>query len=425
MNANDFYVVFEKELDQLEVELILKYWKFYEDDSLKFLNTIKSLTLNTDFKNTSQVSTFVSERCYLTSTCLDFSCKICKSAFKASSREHFKRIIDAESICEECKIVEINKEAKDILKIMKYDIDENNYFSVDFFECNTSYLEKIYLFIILSEFDVKENGLINRWDSFSMKKYSKEFDFILGSLIEKNVIFRVKFEAELDSYIRYMQNFFCRNKFILDPSIIDQYRPISEKIPSQGFYLRRAKEDDSYQDWMIEIFQGIQNSILSDNDINILRNYIQYIQLNKVYVLLNTVKEAYAIDVEQNIALDSIFIFLINNYSLQHIYNIFCYQAEKTTTIIHVKTKGGKVKLSYTEKSKIFRSKVEAYLNYLSAQNKKHEHTKPLPFNWHTTHIEYFTSIHIFQEGINWASLSTQEIISKWLNSPTVRVLDS
>ena len=60
-------------------------------------------------------------------------------------------------------------------------------------------------------------------------------------------------------------------------------------------------------------------------------------------------------------------------------------------------------------------------MNYLEKNNKSTYEIK-IPNTVIGSSIEYFSSYFIMGELVSWTELSGNEIISKWINSPTLKI---
>lgn len=194
--------------------LFEKYWKVGE--SKKFVHTERDIQLEYKIKSSSKLVNLIKENGYAYIEQPSYSCEICNEPHKFYTRKDFKSFVsEIAHICIKCK------DDKFLLESMRFDkidlhfnkkfktlFDENLYgknkILVSDIIKDLSFLELVYIYVIIDKLDLNINGKIEalKCASFLHEEFYKKNN-ILISLVQKNLLF---FSANffINNYLKYL-----------------------------------------------------------------------------------------------------------------------------------------------------------------------------------------------------------------------------
>jgi hypothetical protein len=418
MPDTNFYLCYENTPNQSEEFLLHKFWMLEDGTKYKFKYNICELQGILGFKNARYVSNFVKTNCFISSNATTHNCDYCKKKFCARNRSEFIKFVKSPPrFCENCYEIQINA-----IALEKIDLLEASEYlsSPDFIIQDLSYLEQISLLIMLSELDITHGkASVFIQDELNLTGVY-EFDIdLLSALLRKNAIYYID-EKDYDPPTLVQEINFYEIQYgqYLYPHVLHALTLQQQKFKKPGVYFSTPANFNNLDEVKDYLFEQINNAELTLFDVEKMSEFIITSLVDKAYQLVNEVKYRHNISVEMKMKLDTVITRLVNNYSLSVAYSMLDYQAMRVSAQYNATP----YMPSYV-KDKLLAKLVEEHMSKLETYNNI-PYVKKLPFHILSSRIEDFVSYYIFAGQLSWSSLSGDEIIEKWLNSPTIKLIE-
>lgn len=421
---NNFYIYFtnEEKINQQKVNLAVQYWDIdYDSKPVKHCHKVNEVVKLFGCESTNALSSEIKKTTITVFNCANTKCPSCgKPSFAKTRAEQLQLIRQSSPVeCAECRKNSLNAELAEILSnLEKVNIDSQFPVISQSNLKELSYLTKTIFLSWLLDKEFKPFKRINLTREEVNLTGSDSFDEkILTELLKLNIIHIVQ-EDELNQLpdLRYGQELINKNYYDLYPTLIAEFEFNYQRIPKPGLYIILPSDLNTIEDYLTHLQNEVFNAHLSTADLQAIEELVTTNRLDISYLLLNEAKNTHKIPVDENMKLDSVLTKLIREYPIKVAFNIINYQAKQTAAELYSQTSMP----SYIQ-SKILCKKIEEYMNYLEKNNKSTYEIK-LPNSVIGSSIEYFSSYFIMGELVSWTELSGNEIVSKWINSPTVNL---
>lgn len=421
---NNFYICFtnKEKIKTEQIDLAIHYWELDNNPkNIKHRYKVNELVKIFNYKTTTELSSEIRQLTFIGFNCKNTKCPSCgKPSIINTRTDHLKLVRQSDPTeCPECKKDHLNAELAEILSSLeKIKIDSKFPEISQSTVQELSYLTKTIFLSWLLDKEFKPYEKINLTREEVNLTGSDSFDEkVLTELLQLNIIHLVQ-EDELNQLpaLKYGRALINRNYYDLYPSLIAEFESNSQKIPKPGLYIILPHELKNMEDYIAHLQNEVLNAQLSSTDLQAIEDLVINNRLDVSYLLLNEAKNKHKIPVDENTKLDSVLTKLIREYPIKVAFNIINYQAKLTAADLYSQPSMP----SYIQ-SKILCKKIEEYMNYLEKNNKS-TYEINIPNTVIGSSIEYFSSYFIMGELVSWTELSGNEIISKWINSPTLKI---
>jgi len=421
MKKPDLYACYLNQLNENEVDLISEFWELGDKKSYPYRFRLRELAEKFGIKNQNGVAKFVAENSFISSNSSNFNCSCCNKKFQSKGRTEFMELLkrDSQLLCKECLQEQVNNLAAD--RGIQLESETKTLHLPTFEEISfqsLSYLNKVALLAMILETDSKESEPVQLTkDELVLSGSDENDEKILRELFLGGAIHIVD-EGELNHtpLLQDTRNFLSKNLDFIDVEIIDRFNTYVRKTPKPGLYFLVPTNLDGLDEYKSHLFADVINSEITELDAEAIKEFVINNRFYQAYQLLNTVISYHKIPVDMNVKLDSVLVALIKNYSLPEAFNILNYQAKNVAAKLYSEP----TMASYIQ-NKLLAKYIESYMIYLREKGKT-TYSIRLPDYIIGSKIEYFSSYYILGELTSWNELSANEIIEKWLNSPTVKI---
>lgn len=416
MRPESFEIKLLSNLHGEELQIIKDYWlqTYTTAGDLKFANTAKTIAEQYRFTNAKELSDFVELHSCLELVDTNFECRKCHSRVGFKNRSMYKEFFKKGYLCVNCELKKNNKKAKDFIDDYKNLLQEKAFSEFDF-----SYLEMIYIFLLLSLDTIGEERFINKnvWESF----YEEErggANIVIQSLFVKRAI--IDKHKDLNNLKEQISLFLQENSSTLSNEQYDSLVRILQVRVQNGIYLAIDEDISNYE---LKIFVGgfIDMFKLDMVDIQQIENFVKNIRLQEIYYLIPEVFSKFPVPYEKNLNLETNLVQLSEYFDLEHSYSLLFYQAKLLAGDLFIE----KIKdeIDHEKHKNKYSNKIASYIKYLVDSKKKPNYPKKLPDNWQFSQIEQFVSLSFFDNHHNWAGMNTREIVSTWLSKVSIKSL--
>lgn len=419
MTETKYYICYENALKQDEAELLHKYWQLDQSSENIYRHKVQDLIGILNFDKESYITKFVKGNCFISSNSQIFNCTSCQIKFNANCRTEFNSLIKRlPTVCDNCKKEEINLIALEKINILESSIQNPIFPEFSYEDLQSlNYVEKIILFVMISEMNVSENEPINFSEGELNLTGVTDIDKdILSSLFNKKAIYVIKDEDynNLPLLIETTE-YIYKNKKHLNSDNINSVNSFLSALYEPGVYFLKPTDSPSFEDFLDKLFEDINNYFITKKDIEILSDLIISILLYQSYYLVNEAKQEHKIPIDMNMKLDIVLTSLVRKYPMPVVFNILNYQAKNVAAKLY----SNAAMPSYIQ-NKLYCKYIEESINYLD-KNNKIPYQKKLPDYMTGSKFEYFSSHYILGDLISWSSLSGDDIIEKWIHSETIK----
>ncbi|MFW2100511.1 hypothetical protein [Acinetobacter johnsonii] len=414
MRPESFEIKLLSNLHGESLQIIKDYWlqTYTTTGDLKFANTAKTITEQYNFTNPKELSNFVELHSFLELVDTNFECRKCHSRVGFKNRSVYKDFFKKGYLCLNCELKKNNKKTKDFIDDYKKILQKKAFFEFDF-----SYLEMIYIFLFLSLATIGEERFINKkvWDSFYEEERG-EANIVLQSLFDKRAI--IDKHKDLNNLKEKISLFLRENSSNLSNEQYDSLVRILQVRVQSGIYLAIDEDVSNHE---LKIFVGgfIATFKLDIVNVKQIENFVKNIRLQEIYYLIKEVYLKFPIPYKKNLNLETNLVQLSDYFDLEHSYSLLFYQAKLLAGDLFIeKIKG---ELDHEKHENKYSNKIASYVKNLADSQKKPNYPKKLPDNWQFSQIEQFVSLSFFDNQLNWAGMSTKEIISTWLSKVSIK----
>jgi len=413
-------ICYTQPLEMEELQVVNKYWEISSSDSLEF--SMKVDDIRALFPEIGMPSSFVSKNSEFVITDNKFACSKCEKMPRVSNRKNYLTTLKSvNTLCSDCKTEEAELEQKrniDILDNYKVSLFEKDYDLADL-----TYIEKLNLFLILSSYYNDDKPLSITNENLDLSG-SQDFDSKLfvemnnkGCLVIVNNLpdeVQDAHDAIYGSFSRlqYDKNHRYNRTIAAEPG---------ELI--KGIYFNMPKQIEDISQVRSELYSHICASKISTSEIQQITQLVEDIRLANLYDCINWLgQEEFKIPIEKSMKLDSLLKFISKSHPLDKVYYSMWYQARETAAYIH-KTGSKDFKTP-----KLFGKFLSDFFTRVKTKGWELKCTRNLPMGVNISAIESLSCELYFDDEFNWVSLTTAEIVSKWLKKLDIQdtpLLDS
>ncbi len=418
MSVVDLYLCYTRSLDQDELDIINKYWELGGDKIYPFKYRLDDLQIFFDFKNRQALSNFVAHSSFISSGSQEFNCRSCGKKNTAINRADFLKLRKkSDSICESCKQLATNIDVLGELNFLESLADVlNSYFEKDDFPI-LSYLEKIYLASLM--LDVSGLPIQTTFDDLNISGNDDLDTEIINNLFETGRIIYF-FEHNLVKNQRgygELVKLIFDNKKLIGNDIIERYNGLLSSTYDAGLYFLFPKSIGSFCEYKSNLLGDVSLAKIKQVDIDSIEELVFSIKLHQAYLLLNISVGKYNVPVDKGVRLNAVLMRLVKKYPMPVVFNIINYQSARVAAKLHA----SKNTQFYIANKYLCRF-IESYIEYLEL-NAKIPYPIQLPDFMTVSKIEFFTSYYILGGLTNWNHLSGDEVVQKWIESPSVKLV--
>ena len=415
MTNKDYELVTNVNYEDFNLEMLKDYWSFKNFESQKFTYSLASLLRKYDLKSSEKLERIVRNSGFLKFSEL-MSCKKCVKEFKALRRRDINydkcNTFSDKLICHNCRSLIADRRTKKILNIFREFNTSQTISEVISPIKELKYLEKIFLYVLLTKTKIDKNGVIQHQiiESFNNKDACGNGNSI-DCFLKNGYLFKTNQNDE-----------FLENQAELRNLILKYGQYISAEMKQEmSNYLRlnfKSKikvviptKFEDLENWIEELYQEIIKAKPSINDCNEIEKFIINNRLAEVYLLLDSICEVRKIPILKNNALELDLIRMLKKYNLNEIYSLLSYQATMATSRLYEieHSKSG------YNKNIVFGREISKSLDYLQSKTENPKYSKPLPENWTFSEIEIFIIANIIKNYEKWHKFTPDQILIKWI----------
>lgn len=422
MNKDIFYACYLNPVTPAELDIISKYWELDEDSYYPYRYRIREIGKENRKVKQSGISEFVVSNSFITSNSKKFSCPSCFSKKNAKNRTQLLELtrLKVPSLCEVCNNQEVNKIAVEKIERLRsltaslpLPVFEESSFQ------KLSYLNKLALISMLVEVNsLNKASLRFTKDELMLSGSDDSDESILRELFDKDAIHIIDEHETMQSHFLYdARTYFKKNLILINTDILLQFNKLDEEIPKPGLYFPVPTCFDGFEEYRAYLFEAVSCASLTESDVQAIRQVVISNRLNCAYQLLSEVLKTNKIPVDDGIRLDSLLVALVREYPLKIAYNILNYQARLVAATLY-----SNPKTPYYVQGKLLPKFVADYMERQRAKGLE-TYSRNLPNYMIGSKIEHFSSYYILGELVDWTELSADQVIEKWLNSPTVKLI--
>lgn len=425
MEKETFKILAKNDCEELEKSILLDYWQFSDISKRKFAYTAKELLIKYDIKSNEKLNKILKKSGYLVCEKL-LDCGKCYKKFTIPLRSDmdFDRWFENDKTltCINCKNILIKKEIIEVLddfdkiyrEIVKVEIKEPTQ--------SLSYLESIFLYVLLTNGGDKYSLEITQsvWSTFKEVE-ANGVEYIVKGLIDKGYIYKTNecvLGIKAQSRLKTLN--WSYSDLIEDTSKDKVRLYLRENFNSQILF-NMPKKYKKIEDWVENLFITIQNYVLDFSDLKQLEKFVLNKRLKEVYALVGLISEKRKIPLKKNNAFEHDLVRMTKKYDLKHIYSLLLYQANMTASKLYDLSNSSEGN-SNLIKENIYALKIASYLDKLEKDNEKPKYPCLLPENWTYSEVELFVSAHIIGNYEKWENFTTNEILALWSDAVEINM---
>lgn len=418
MSVVDLYLCYTKSLDQDELDIVNKYWDMGGDKIYPFKYRLDDLQVSFDFKNRLALSDFVANRVFISSNSQKFNCISCGKKNISSNRAGFLKLRKKPNeICDFCKQLEINRVVFEKLSFLESLVNLlNSYFENEDFPF-LSYLNKVILASLI--IDISRLPIKTTFVDLNISGNVDLDDRIIKGLFEaKRIIYF--FESNLPpshDIHNGLTRFIIDNKKFINKDILERYNALFSSSYDVGLYFLFPKSIGSFFEYKSILLNDVKFAEIKQVDIDSIEELVFSIKMHQAYLLLNISVSKHNVPVDKGIRLDAVLMGLVKKYPMPVVFNIINYQSERVAAKLHANKN-----TQFYIANKYLAQFIESYVGYLEL-NAKVPYSITLPDFMTVSKIEFFTSYYILGGLTNWNHLSGDEVVQKWIESPSVKLV--
>ena len=275
-----------------------------------------------------------------------------------------------------------------------------------------SYVEKLYLFLLLSEYyEADGEPLKIDVENFCLAGSSESDHQYISQLVQKNILISIK---EIPDEIRVLTdklvfegpNAFSRHDWMGTARRSENYL-ISSPF-KVGVYLCQCEKGGSTSSLLQTLYTDICEINLTQRDFEDISILVESVRLGNLYDIVDWISADCRIPVEKSIKLENLLKHLAKSYPLRVCCWLLYSQADKVAAHLH-KTNTP----SYISK-KLLAKKTDDYLTLAKEKGWEFSYTKKLPDDIETSALESLVADHFLEGNFNWQMLTTSEVIKGW-----------
>lgn len=395
-----------------EIEAINDYWLTCDTSSTGFCYTIKQIDAKHKSEQVRSISFLVKNSNFLASHPA-FSCEDCLCKFPIKNRASYQarmRLFNNFLCCEclDIRKIKVVDEAREVIQQYK------DYYLQETFDLESLSIEEVLALLSISAGRVENSDkfLCESPDDISITGISTIDINILSSFVRKGVLTYIhELPKEVQNAYKVLYGDFERLTYDRGYKKSRSYRN-SDRIIS-GIYLNNPKLEDGIEVSNVStvLYQKLQTSILSIDEVTRVNNIIKEIQLDKLYKLVQEISKEYVLPIDNSNVLNALLDHLAGKYSPLSINFTFNIQARDT--IVYIRKKPAP---DYIEKN-YFTKFVGDYIQHIENKGWTLMKNWSLPPAVFTSSFEAIFSKIYLNEHFDWNMLSASEVVALWLKN--------
>ncbi|WP_445407180.1 hypothetical protein [Acinetobacter seifertii] len=420
MSEGQYELVVNPDYVDFNLELLQDYWQFSDIEKHQFTYTSKELLQKYDISSSAKLERIAKHSGHLKYTGIK-NCEKCYFDYEIFIRKdiNFKRWNQYKEklVCHECRRVYVQNYMNKYLNEFKLFIPTVSDSQCDSPTQQLSYLERIILYVMLTKIEIGIDNILpqNEWNSFIELEGNGASD-VIKKIFEKGYLFKTN---EFDEFIqkqKELRQLYLECKQYLNEDSKDEIQTFLAMNYRANIHLVIPSNYNSLEQWILGLFQEIEESKINVKDFKEVEKYIKNKRLNEVYALLDFVCQYKKIPIKKNNALELDLMRMLLKYDLQHIFSLFWYQSRFAGDRLRTLELTDDVNSKYM-KDYVFAKKISSYLDHLDKKDEKPKYPRSLPENWTYSEIELFISAHVIGNFERWEKFTPQEILSTWFNA--------
>ncbi|MCH4244534.1 hypothetical protein [Acinetobacter gerneri] len=420
MTGLDFELVENVGYREFHGELLKDYWNLNHLSRNKFTYTLNELIVKYKIQSVAKIQTIVKYSGHLKFTKM-LDCGNCARDFKIYHRKdidfHKSEWFKDQLICDLCKREKINTEVEEKITAFRDSIPLIEKYKVAPPIGELSYLEKIFLYVLITKTKITEDNLIDpqQWQAFQALE-ANGLEYLLKGIIDKGYIY---ISNMYDNVLIQQNELKNVNDNLFAYLSYDNQRQLKENL-SLNFYndifLILPEKLNKKEDWVLKLFDQITAYELKIDDLKEIEEFLTLKRLGEVYALINYICRARNIPLKKNNAFEIDLIRMLRKYDLQHVWSIIFYQAKQAASELYDMEFNQHSKSRFS-RDYVFPYHISSYLDYLESKNQNPKYPRKLPDNWVYSEIELFVSSSIIGHYQKWDKFTPKQIQAMWLES--------
>ena len=427
MKKETFKILAKNDCEEIEKSILSDYWNFSDVSNRKFTYTAKEILIKYNIKSSDKLNKIVKKTGYLVCEKL-LDCGKCSKDFKILLRSNisFDRWFktDKTLTCIDCKNDLIKNEIIELLDSFKKIYNEVEEIEIKEPTHSLSYLENIFLYVLLTSDQNKYSIVIKQsvWNSFKEVE-ANGIEHIVKGIIDKGYIYKTKEYLSGIKAQNKLRSFNLFHNSLIEKTSKDKVENYLRANFDSQILFNMPKEYKNIEDWIENLFIKIQNYVLDLSDLKQLEKFVLNKRLKEVYALVGLICEKRNIPIKKNNAFEHNLVRMIKKYDLQHIYNLLLYQANMTASKLYDLSNSSESNSNFIKET-IYANKIASYLDKLERDNEKPKYPQILPENWTYSGVELFVSAHIIGNYEKWEKFTINEILALWSDSVEINMND-
>lgn len=423
MTGLDFELVENVGYREFHGELLKDYWNLNHLSRNKFTYTLNQLIVKYKIQSAAKLQTIVKYSGHLKFTKM-LDCGNCARDFKIYHRKdidfHKSEWFKDQLICDLCKREKINTKVEEKNTAFRDSIPLIEKYKVDLPIRELSYLEKIFLYVLITKIKITEDNLIDpqQWQAFQALE-ANGLEYLLKGIIDKGYIY---ISNMYDNVLIQQNELKNVHDNLFAYLSYDNQRQLKENL-SLNFYndifLILPEKFNKKEDWVLKLFDQITAYELKIDDLKEIEEFLTLKRLGEVYALINYICRARNIPLKKNNAFEIDLIRMLRKYDLQHVWSIIFYQAKQAASELYDMEFNQHSKSRFSREY-VFPHYISSYLDYLESKNQQPKYPRNLPDNWVYSEIELFISSSIIGHYQKWDKFTPQQIQAMWFESTLV-----
>lgn len=412
------YVCFEQAVSEDECKALTLYWEI-DFDEMGFKHKVNDLKKQFA-PSIGNIASLARSKTSYSCDLPNFQCVDCGNSKSIKIRSNFKEQANQYGYtCSSClEKRETGVLTKFALVVEKYTSD---LYSSSFDYTTLSYLEKVLLFLLLSEYHKKDGEpLYCDAKQFSLTGCRQTDLEYISVFVQKDALLIVD---EVSSEVKELKDEFRRireMKFRFHESSSSygmrvSYRSEQMDSYASGMYLRFS-DYKTASELKTKLYADICKRELTQSDYSDFKFLVERTRTSTILDIAEDYADEFNLSLEHSIKLDNVLRYLAKNYKLPVVSYFLFRRAEYLAAELH-KNPAPK----YIE-NKLYAKQIDDYLTICKSKDWEISYTKRLPFELNTSLFESFICSHFFDNCLNWFELTTSEVLEQWSSGDNLDV---
>lgn len=410
ISKNRGYVCFEKVVSEDERNALTLYWDI-DFDEMRFKHKVNDLK-EQFAPSISNIASLARSKTSYSCDLPNFRCVDCGSSASIKIRSNFKEQANLYGYtCSSC----LEKRETEVLSQFTLVVEKHtsDLYSSSFDYKTLSYLEKVLLFLLLSEYHKKDGEpLYCDAKEFSLTGCRQTDLEYISIFAQKNALLIVD---EVSSEVKELKDEFRRiraMKFRFHESASSygmrvSYRSEQMDSYASGMYLRFS-DYKTASELKTKLYADICKRELTQSDYSDFKFLVERTRTSTILDIAEDYADEFNLSLEHSIKLDNVLRYLAKNYKLAVVSDFLFRRARYVAAELHKKPVP-----KYIE-NKLYAKQIDDYLAFCKSKDLKITYTRRLPFDLNTSLFESFMCSHFFEGCLNWFELKTSEILEQW-----------